>query len=73
MKPFTVYLSVRRSHTLDRVIEAALQIAAVEKVHAVEFIFGHRRMVSQEASNGKISVSTIQKGKRIKRYPRCEY
>jgi len=53
MKPFTVYLSVRRSHTLDRVIEAALQIAAVEKVGKVEFIFQHNRMVVKKHATEK--------------------
>ena len=53
MKPFTVYLHVKRSHTLDKVIEAALQVVAVEKVGRVEFIFSHRRMVVKKHATEK--------------------
>ncbi len=53
MKSFTVYLHVKPSHTLDRVIEAALQVAAVEKVGQVEFIFGHRRMIVKKHQTEK--------------------
>jgi RNA-binding protein YlmH len=53
MKPFTVYLHVKRSNTLDKVIEVALKVAAVEKVGKVEFIFGHQRMIVKKHSTEK--------------------
>ena len=53
MKPFTVYLHAKRRHSLDFIIEAALQVVAVEKVGKVEFIFAHRRMVVRKHSTEK--------------------